>query len=58
MRDVSDDPELNRLLKDEDADMRYAAGAMVGWYGAQVPATAKQALKRYRKFRSVKPFWN
>jgi CHAD domain-containing protein len=44
--------------KDEDADMRYAAGAMVGWYGAQVPATAKQALKRYRKFRSVKPFWN
>jgi triphosphatase len=44
--------------KDDDANMRYAAGAMVGWYGAQVPATAKQALKRYRNFKRVKPFWN
>jgi hypothetical protein len=43
--------------KDDDASMRFAGGAMVGWYGAQVPATAKQALKRYRKFTGIKPFW-
>lgn len=47
--------EKNR--KDEDGPSRYAAGAMVGWYGAQVPGAIKQALKRYRKFKSVKPFW-
>lgn len=43
--------------KDDDSAMRYAAGAMVGWYGAQVPHAAKQALKRYRKFKKVEPFW-
>jgi triphosphatase len=43
--------------KDEDGNMRYAAGAMVGWYGAQVPRAIKQALKRYRKFKRVKVFW-
>ena len=43
--------------KDEDVNTRYAAGAMVGWYGAQVPGAAKQALKRYRKFKRITPFW-
>lgn len=43
--------------KDDDGAMRYAAGAMVGWYGAQVPHAARQALKRYKKFKRVKPFW-
>ena len=43
--------------KDEDGAMRYAAGAMVGWYGAQVPHAARQALKRYKTFRKVEPFW-
>lgn len=43
--------------KDEDGAMRYAAGAMVGWYGAQVPHAARQALKRYKKFRKAEPFW-
>ena len=37
--------------------LRYAAGAMVGWYGAQVPSIGKEALKRYAKFKKVKPFW-
>ena len=36
--------------------MRYAAGAMVGWYGAQVPGAVRQALKRYKKFKRVKPY--
>ena len=44
----------DKSKKDDDA---YVAGAMVGWYGAQVPAIAKAALKRYRQFRKVKPFW-
>jgi triphosphatase len=43
--------------KDDDSSLRYAAGAMVGWYGAQVPGAIKQALKRYKKFKRVKAFW-
>ena len=43
--------------KEEDGPARYAAGAMVGWYGAQVPGAIKHALKRYKKFKRVKPFW-
>jgi CHAD domain-containing protein len=46
-----------KAKKDDDGAMRYAAGAMVGWYGAQVPHTAKQAMKRYRKFKRAKVFW-
>ncbi len=46
-----------KAKKDEDGAMRYAAGAMVGWYGAQVPHAANQALKCYKKFKRVKPFW-
>lgn len=41
----------------DSAALSYAAGAMVGWYGAQVPGIAKAAMKRYRKFKRVKPFW-
>jgi CHAD domain-containing protein len=43
--------------KEDDGPLRYAAGAMVGWYGAQVPGAIKQALKRYRKFKRIEPFW-
>ena len=43
--------------KDDESAMRYAAGAMVGWYGAQVPGAIKHALSRYKKFKRVKPFW-
>lgn len=43
--------------KDDSVALSYAAGAMVGWYGAQVPGIGKAAMKRYRKFRKVKPFW-
>lgn len=47
----------DKSKKDEDANMRYAAGAMVGWYGAQTPGAITSALERYRKFRRVSPFW-
>jgi len=43
--------------KDEDGNLRYAAGAMVGWYGAQVPGAIRRALKRYKTFKRVKVFW-
>ena len=37
---------------------RYAAGLVAGWYRAKRPHIAKQALKRWKKFRKVEPFWN
>jgi triphosphatase len=43
--------------KDDDGALRYGAGAMVGWYGAQVPGAVKHALKRYRKFKRLRVFW-
>ena len=43
--------------RDDSVALSYAAGAMVGWYGAQVPMIGKDALKRYAKFKKVKPFW-
>lgn len=46
-----------KAQKGDEGAMRFAAGAMVGWYGAQVPHVVKQALKRYQKFKRVKPFW-
>lgn len=46
-----------KARKDNDAAMRFAAGTLVGWYGAQTPRAIRQALKRYRKFRKVTPFW-
>jgi triphosphatase len=46
-----------KAKKDGEGNMRYAAGAMVGWYGAQVPGSIKHALKRYKKFKKVQPFW-
>ena len=36
---------------------RYAAGPMAGWYGAQIPGAIRHALKRYKKFKNVRPFW-
>jgi len=36
---------------------RYVAGLVAGWYRARRPHIAKQALKRWKKFRKVKPFW-
>jgi triphosphatase len=36
---------------------RYAAGLVAGWYRARRPQIAKRALKRWKQFRKVKPFW-
>lgn len=50
-------PEKTRMRKEDDTAMRFAAGTLVGWYGAQTPGAIRQALKRYRKFRRITPFW-
>jgi CHAD domain-containing protein len=46
-----------KTKKDGEGNMRYAAGAMVGWYCAQVPGAIKHALERYKKFKRVRAFW-
>ncbi|MEO8300885.1 MAG: CHAD domain-containing protein, partial [Rhizomicrobium sp.] len=46
-----------KIRKEDDSPLRYAAGAMVGWYGAQVPGAIKHGLNRYAKFKRITPFW-
>jgi CHAD domain-containing protein len=54
---------IAKLLRETEAKRpapgeRYAAGLVAGWYRARRPHIAKQALRRWKKFRKVKPFWN
>lgn len=47
-----------KAKKEKDApQMCYAAGAVAGWFDAQTPRAITRSLKRYRKFRTVTPFW-
>jgi CHAD domain-containing protein len=52
------------LMRGEDgkgraqADLRFAAGAVTGWYAARGGRIVKKALRDYRKFRRLKAFWN
>ena len=39
------------------APASFAAGQVVGHYRALTPHAIQQALKRYRRFRKVEPFW-
>lgn len=53
---------MARLLRETDGKRsspgeRYAAGLVAGWYRARRPQIAKRVLKRWKKFRKVKPFW-
>ena len=53
---------MHMLMRDSDGKRaqpaeRYAAGVVAGWYRARRPGIAKQALKRWKQFRKVKPFW-
>jgi CHAD domain-containing protein len=41
----------------DNGDLRFAAGMVAGWYRARRPTLAKKALKRWDKFRQLKPFW-
>jgi CHAD domain-containing protein len=37
--------------------VRYAAGVIAGWYRARRPQIARQALKRWKRFAKLRPFW-
>jgi CHAD domain-containing protein len=37
--------------------VRYAAGVVAGWYRARRPLIARRALKRWKRFAGLKPFW-
>jgi len=54
---------MHMLLRDGDSrraqpSERYAAGMVAGWYRARGPEIARKALKRWKRFRKVKPFWD
>ncbi len=49
--------DLLRGRTDNPDSLCFAAGSIMGWHAARTPRTIKQALKRYRKFRTLKPFW-
>lgn len=49
--------DLLRGRTDNPESLCFAAGSIMGWHAARTPRTIKQALKRYRKFRTLKPFW-
>jgi CHAD domain-containing protein len=51
---------VGSLMRDDASEPAacFAAGAVTGWYGARTPRVIKQAVKRYRKFRRVAPFWH
>ncbi|MCP5412886.1 MAG: CHAD domain-containing protein [Alphaproteobacteria bacterium] len=49
---------IGTLLKEQtDGDIRLASGMVLGWYGASTPRTVKKTMKRYGRFRRLKPFW-
>lgn len=53
---------MHTLLRETDGKRahpgeRYAAGVVAGWYRARRPQIARKALKRWKRFRKVKPFW-
>ena len=55
--DLLQPPLPKTARKDDEPGLRYAAGLLVGRHTAQTPHAIRQALKRYRKFRKVTPFW-
>jgi triphosphatase len=50
--------DLLRGRSDNPDSLCFAAGSVMGWHAARTPRAIKQALKRYRKFRKVEPFWH
>jgi CHAD domain-containing protein len=54
---------VNAILRDgkgrreSQPQMCFAAGSVAGWFDAQTPGAIRRALKRYRKFSKVTPFW-
>jgi triphosphatase len=49
-------PDLLKRL-DGGPSVEYATGAVSGWYAARQPALTKTAIKGWKDFRKLKPFW-
>ncbi|MEI9885700.1 MAG: CHAD domain-containing protein [Rhizomicrobium sp.] len=47
---------LSRL--GEGPELRFAAGVVAGWHGSREKRLNGQAMKGWRAFRKVKPFWD
>jgi CHAD domain-containing protein len=41
----------------KNGELGFAAGMVAGWYRAHRPRLAKKALKRWSRFRDIRPFW-
>ena len=39
------------------ADLYFTAGLINGWHRARVERLSKKALRRWDKFKRLKPFW-
>ena len=48
----------SRERKDGDCQLGFAAGSVSAWYAAQTPKAIKKALKRYKRFKRIAPFWH
>ena len=59
-RNLIADVQANEAGRDPSsaAALAYAGGLIVGWHTGHVSATLKKLGKRWKKFASLKPFWD
>jgi triphosphatase len=44
-------------LLGEEAELNFAKGAITGWYAARSKRLARRAMKSWRRFKHLTPFW-
>ena len=44
-------------LLGQEAELNFAKGAITGWYAARSKRLARRAMKSWRRFKHVRPFW-
>jgi CHAD domain-containing protein len=49
-------PDVLALLG-EQAELGFAKGAVIGWYRAREKRLGRRALRSWREFRRLRPFW-
>ena len=57
--EANDVHEIGGMLErlGDGPELRFAAGTVAGWHGAREKRLTKKALKSWRAFKKVKPFW-
>ncbi|MBV9330871.1 MAG: CHAD domain-containing protein, partial [Alphaproteobacteria bacterium] len=48
---------LARLAGGEGMADSFASGLLIGWHGLRSDRLKKRAIRRWRRFRKLKPFW-